>query len=233
MAASGPDKQLCNGQRANQPKGVLCTRPAGWGTDHPGVGRCKRHGGSTSTHRKAAEVELARRECVHLGIEIRTTPGEALIHEVWEAAGNVAFYRHLVQQLPIHPEPDEIVPAEFDADGHEIVAQHWKRGDPGIYGRTYHVSGMPTGEAKPHVLLVLYNQERDRLKAATEAALRANVEERLVLIAEADATRILAAQVAALRALGLEDRLEDFRDAFTGALRPAGQPARLGAASPG
>jgi hypothetical protein len=27
----------------------LCTRPAGWGTPHPGEGRCKLHGGSTPT----------------------------------------------------------------------------------------------------------------------------------------------------------------------------------------
>ena len=28
--------------------GTPCAHPAGWGTDHPGVGRCKLHGGSTS-----------------------------------------------------------------------------------------------------------------------------------------------------------------------------------------
>ena len=28
-------------------KGTPCRRPAGWGTDHPGVGRCKYHGGAT------------------------------------------------------------------------------------------------------------------------------------------------------------------------------------------
>lgn len=27
--------------------GEPCTRPAGWGTDHPGVGKCKLHGGAT------------------------------------------------------------------------------------------------------------------------------------------------------------------------------------------
>lgn len=33
----------CN-SRKRQGEG-LCTRPAGWGTDHPGQGRCKLHGG--------------------------------------------------------------------------------------------------------------------------------------------------------------------------------------------
>lgn len=27
-----------------------CGQPAGWGTDHPGVGRCKYHGGCTPSH---------------------------------------------------------------------------------------------------------------------------------------------------------------------------------------
>jgi hypothetical protein len=42
-----------------------CTRPAGWGTTHPGFGRCKLHGGSAPSGRSAgarkqAEAELAR-----------------------------------------------------------------------------------------------------------------------------------------------------------------------------
>src|SRR5215218_6796318 len=36
------------GARKRQPKyaGETCRRPAGWGTAHPGVGRCKLHGGA-------------------------------------------------------------------------------------------------------------------------------------------------------------------------------------------
>jgi hypothetical protein len=38
-----------------------CTRPAGWGTPHPGIGRCKLHGGSTGSHVKAAQKVQAER----------------------------------------------------------------------------------------------------------------------------------------------------------------------------
>src|SRR5690554_2861610 len=31
-------------------KGGTCRRPAGWGTDTPGFGRCKLHAGSLQTH---------------------------------------------------------------------------------------------------------------------------------------------------------------------------------------
>ena len=32
---------------AKKRKGGICGRPAGWGTDHPGEGKCKLHGGAT------------------------------------------------------------------------------------------------------------------------------------------------------------------------------------------
>lgn len=34
--------------RTPDKKGKLCGRPAGWGTNHPGVGRCKLHGGCST-----------------------------------------------------------------------------------------------------------------------------------------------------------------------------------------
>ena len=52
MTASRPlaplDRPLCSA-RKRQPRypGETCARPAGWGTGHPGFGRCKLHGGAT------------------------------------------------------------------------------------------------------------------------------------------------------------------------------------------
>lgn len=222
----GPPK--CGGRTRD---GSPCENTAGYKTDHPGIGRCAFHGGATPTHRRAAELEIARRECDRLGIPIQLDPGEALMQELWETAGNVAFYRAQVQQLPTHPAPDVLVPAVELEDGERVPA-HWERGEPGVYGRSYHVSGMPTGEAKPHVLVALYNEERKHLADVATAALRAGVEERRVRMAEDDAARILGAQVKALVAMGLSNRLEEFRRAFVDALRPA-EPARLGAAGQG
>lgn len=37
-------------------QGTDCGHRAGWGTDHPGFGRCKLHGGATPTGRKHAET---------------------------------------------------------------------------------------------------------------------------------------------------------------------------------
>jgi hypothetical protein len=39
-----------------------CTLPAGWGTEHPGWGKCRKHLGSTPNVAKAAERERAEHE---------------------------------------------------------------------------------------------------------------------------------------------------------------------------
>ena len=46
---SGPHERPLCGARKRQPRypGETCARPAGWGTEHPGFGRCKLHGGAT------------------------------------------------------------------------------------------------------------------------------------------------------------------------------------------
>jgi hypothetical protein len=45
------------GARKRQGEGT-CRRPAGWGTDHVGVGRCKLHGGSTRNQRTKARNDI-------------------------------------------------------------------------------------------------------------------------------------------------------------------------------
>ena len=41
--------------------GTPCRRPAGWGTDHPGEGRCKLHGGSNPIkHGRYSRIKRAR-----------------------------------------------------------------------------------------------------------------------------------------------------------------------------
>lgn len=208
MPKPGPDKRLCGAQRPNQPAGITCTQRAGHGTKHPGYGTCSRHGGNTPSHVKAAEEEQARELCGTLGRPIQTTAADALMREIYETAGNVEFYRGLVQALPTHPEPDVYVKDDEGGRG------HWERGDPGVYGRTYHQSGVPTGEAKPHVLVNLYNEERKHLARITVDALKIGIAEQLVHIAEAQATQIAAALRGLAIALGHDPGAPEVREAF-------------------
>lgn len=213
------------GSRAKQPKPEWpwCTLRAGFKTDHPKIGRCHLHGGKTESHNQAAEAVILRREADRLGVPREVDAGEAFVELVHEAAGNVEFYRQLVAELPVHPSADKLM----FTDGEP----HWERGDPGIYAPTRHQSGIPTGEAKRHILVQMYDDERDRLANYVASAVRAGVEERRVRLAERDATVLQEAQIETLKAMGLADRLEEFHREFGGRLRAltAGIPAALSA----
>ncbi len=72
-----------------------CTRGAGWGTDHPGLGHCKLHGGSTPNGIMfAAQMEVAV-----MGAPIDIEPHEALLTCVRIAAGEVAYSTRMIEGL--------------------------------------------------------------------------------------------------------------------------------------
>lgn len=59
MTATLTDRALC-GANKRQGEGT-CTLPAGWGTEHPGVGPCRKHLGNTGNHVKAAAKAMMAR----------------------------------------------------------------------------------------------------------------------------------------------------------------------------
>jgi hypothetical protein len=75
--------------------GGLCKLSAGWGTDHVGAGRCKMHGGSSSTGRTNA----ARLQAAELAAELDLEPHDALLWSVRLAAGEVQFFTAQVAAL--------------------------------------------------------------------------------------------------------------------------------------
>ena len=76
-----------------------CTQPAGWGTDHPGFGRCKLHGGSAPSGRTAALTEQALAALEALDIEPVTNPLEALSQLAAEARALERLLRSQVAAL--------------------------------------------------------------------------------------------------------------------------------------
>ncbi len=92
----GEGKPKCGAQRPNQPRGTLCGRPAGWGTPHPGVGRCKRHGGSTQFQAVAVEKVEAERAAATLRMRMRRFDefDGAEIDYRAEALRMIAFCKH-------------------------------------------------------------------------------------------------------------------------------------------
>lgn len=96
-----------------------------------------------------------------LGVPIETDPLDALMGQLGESAGIVALFRERLQQLRI-PEA----------------------GDPGDMGALWHAS---IGGLSPHILLKLYNEERERFAKLADLALRAGVAERQVRMLEQQA----------------------------------------------
>lgn len=76
-----------------------CHQAPGWGTDHNGVGTCKRHGGATRNARTHAATIEAERQVATLGLPRDIDPHQALLEEVQRTAGHVAWLGQLVAQL--------------------------------------------------------------------------------------------------------------------------------------
>lgn len=110
-----------------------------------------------------------------------TDPFDALLGEVHEAAGNVAFLRQLVQQLDVHPS----VEISTDPDENPLTVKK------GIYGPDMN------GYESPHVLVKMYNEERDRLTRSSKMAIDCGIAERQVKVAERQA-EIIASIILAL-----------------------------------
>lgn len=57
---AGHERKLCGADTSDEENpGKTCGLPAGWGTEHKGIGRCRKHLGNTRNH-----IEAARRQQV-------------------------------------------------------------------------------------------------------------------------------------------------------------------------
>ena len=160
----GHDNPKC-GARKRQGEGC-CKRPAGWGTDHPGTGRCKLHGGKTESHRAAAIEEQARKAVETYGLPRDISPTDALLEEVRYSAGHVAWLRAKVAEL-------------------EAADLVWGITEEVDKGATEFAGVDTTRSATVNMWLDLYFRERKHLLDLTKTAISVGIEERRVRLAEA------------------------------------------------
>lgn len=159
----GPEHDKCGARKRSS--GGTCGQAAGWGTDHPGHGSCKLHGGTTQSHVTAARTEQARIAVATYGLPRDIDPAAALLEEVHRTAGHVAWLAAKIREL----------------DDEDLT---W-----GVIQETDKVATLIPGTdtksaARPSVWLELYHRERRHLVRVSKAALDAGISERLVRLAE-------------------------------------------------
>ena len=181
-----PKKPLCGGEKR---KGGKCGRPAGWGTDHVGVGTCKLHAGNAPAAALKGMIELARREQAVMGVPLSIEPQDAILECIRIAAGEVAYASERIAEL----EADEAVGpviTRMDRSGENDVEER-REGPPAL-----------------HVWIVVRQHAMDRLVNYSFAALKAGIEERRVRIAERQGMLLAQAIQGILRELGVHDKPE-------------------------
>lgn len=147
-------------------QGEPCGNTAGKGTDHPGTGNCKHHGGSTPAGRKHAQEQAARKAVETYGLPRDISPTDALLEEVRYSAGHVAWLREKVAEL----EANDLVWG---------VTEEVDRGSGEFAGVD------TTRSASVNMWLDLYFRERKHLLDLTKTAISVGIEERRVRLAEA------------------------------------------------
>lgn len=166
------------------------------------------HGSATQRSRQAAARRLALGEATdaleRLGTPIETGPTEAMLAMVREAAGNVAFYRSRVReldQLLAGPQGEEMLAilGGGGSEGREVEA----RAPAAIYGRV----DPRNWRAERHVLVALYDEERERLVRWSKWCREAGVEEARVQLAQEQGeqlAQVIRATMAALLELAVQ-----------------------------
>lgn len=208
MTTLSPAKQVpkkqpdthCNARRANwtpnknKPNdSPYCGREAGWGTSHPGFGRCKRHGGSTRLGTEAAELEAAKHHAEEgaqlLGVPVQTDPHTALIQELEASTGHVNWLRLKVEEV-VRKHGEDALVGPVGQEG------------PSESGGRHHA------EYKKSVWWVAYDEERERKVKIAAVCIKAGIEERRVRLAEAQGMVIAKVIQGIATRLGIADNPE-------------------------
>jgi hypothetical protein len=152
-----PTGPLCGAAKRS---GGTCGKPAGWGTGHPGVGRCKLHGGTSPSHNRSAAKSMA----VVMGAPHDVSPQEALLWCVRIAAGEV---RYCSMQVALLDDDDTVGQPETTLHGADDKLLERRTLAPAL-----------------NIWIAARRDAVDRLARYSKMALDAGVAERQVAIAE-------------------------------------------------
>lgn len=157
---------------------------------------CAVHGlnkqGRAAAARNVAMDKAVRQ--LKLGGRVVIDPAEAMLEAVYEAQANVELYRHLVSMLRPNVEAgvgeldgdDEDGPFMDDIDRSELGGTIAGRIDPANW------------KAAPHVHVVMYDSERERVMRFSKMCRDAGVEEHRVKLAERMGAQLIDVNLAVL-----------------------------------
>lgn len=89
----------CGAQKRQGEQGELCTLAAGWGTDHPGFGRCRLHGGNTRNQRAGAATQKAEAEARGVLAQLDVAPVEDPFAALSRLAGQVVAWQEAISRI--------------------------------------------------------------------------------------------------------------------------------------
>ncbi len=160
---------------------------------------CRVHGGRAPQVKAAAKRRVAlgeaQEELNRLGVPIEVDTAEAMLQMVYEAAGNVAFLRKRIQQL----EQGGRLTGDFDADDVVSALGEEENRRPSIAGRV----DPKNWKGEPHVLVTMYNEERERLVRWSKSCREAKVDEYRVALEHKQGERLAEVR---RRAMGMKPR---------------------------
>ena len=183
-----PDVTLCFALVESGPnRGLLCQKPAGAGTTHPGVGLCYRHGGNTERGLREGAWIVAHAFARALDV----TPWEGLLTAVKVAAGKLAFCEQKIAQAEVD--------RQLEPPSESAISEA---------GRTHDAQGNNL-----HFWVKQSELWHDKLARVSQMAIQAGVAERLVRQVELEAQLMLRATSLTFEELGLS---EDVRERALG-----------------
>lgn len=96
-----------------------CALPAGSGTDHPGIGRCRKHGGNRKQELTSAGVQLAHHYIMDPDVAVDAIidiePGSALLWAARSAYTVAQFWQGTAANAQLRAQDGELEPEEAQA----------------------------------------------------------------------------------------------------------------------
>jgi hypothetical protein len=162
--------------------GETCRRPAGDRTNHPRYGRCYRHGGTTPTQVRAAQIAMIQDAAVIYGVPRHVDPVVGLMEEYYRTLGLVEAYEAMVMQLS----PSEIVWGVQSVEETEAGASDG--GDDSLSPPERKVKS----GAGLNLIVQQLDKERDRSVRIAEIILKVGLENRRVELAQSHVTALVS-----------------------------------------